>query len=224
MIRISPSILSADFTRLGEEIKAVDAAGADMIHVDVMDGHFVPNLTIGPPVVEALRRVTDLPLDVHLMMDNPDSFLKDFATAGADFLGVHVEVLPHLHRTIQVIRELGMKPYAVLNPSTPLGSLTHVLADLDMVLIMSVNPGFGGQAFIPEALNKIKKLREMIDEQGLVVLIEVDGGIKIDNVDQVAAAGAGVFVSGSGIFQTPDYKETISRMRAAAEAGVGGGS
>ena len=221
MIKIAPSILSADFSRLGEEVRAVSAAGADFIHVDVMDGHFVPNITIGPPVVAAVRKVTDKPLDVHLMIDNPDLYLDDFAAAGANILSVHVEVLPHLHRTLQVIREKGMRPAAVLNPSTPLSSLEHVLGDLDMVLIMSVNPGFGGQSFIPESLNKIRRLREMIRERGLEVMIEVDGGIKKDNIGEVAAAGADVFVSGSGVFNTPDYAKTIAEMRAVAEKAAG---
>ena len=221
MIKIAPSILSADFSRLGEEVRAVSAAGADFIHVDVMDGHFVPNITIGPPVVAAVRKATDKPLDVHLMIDNPDLYLDDFAAAGANILSVHVEVLPHLHRTLQVIREKGMRPAAVLNPSTPLSSLEHVLGDLDMVLIMSVNPGFGGQSFIPESLNKIKRLREMIRQRGLEVMIEVDGGIKKDNIGEVAAAGADVFVSGSGVFNTPDYAKTIAEMRAVAEKAAG---
>jgi ribulose-phosphate 3-epimerase len=221
MIKIAPSILSADFSRLGEEVRAVSVAGADFIHVDVMDGHFVPNITIGPPVVAAVRKATDKPLDVHLMIDNPDLYLDDFAAAGANILSVHVEVLPHLHRTLQVIREKGMRPAAVLNPSTPLSSLEHVLGDLDMVLIMSVNPGFGGQSFIPESLNKIKRLREMIRQRGLEVMIEVDGGIKKDNIGEVAAAGADVFVSGSGVFNTPDYAKTIAEMRAVAEKAAG---
>ena len=216
MIKISPSILSADFARLGEEVRALTDAGADFIHVDVMDGHFVPNLTIGPIVVEAVKKATDLPLDVHLMIDNPDVYLDDYASAGADLLSVHVEVLPHLHRTIQAIREKGLRPSAVLNPSTPLCFLDHVLSDLDMVLIMSVNPGFGGQSFIPDSLDKIRRLRKAIDDKGLTVMIEVDGGIKVDNVAPVAEAGADVFVSGSGILNSPDYRATIERLRTAA--------
>jgi ribulose-phosphate 3-epimerase len=222
MIKIAPSILSADFSRLGEEVRAVSAAGADFIHVDVMDGHFVPNITIGPPVVAAVRQITDKPLDVHLMIDNPDRYLDDFASAGANILAVHVEVLPHLHRTLQAIREKGMRPAAVLNPSTPLTTLDHVLGDLDMVLIMSVNPGFGGQSFIPESLNKIRRLRDMIRQRGLEVMIEVDGGIKKDNIAAAAAAGADVFVSGSGIFNTPDYAAIIAEMREAAEKAAPG--
>jgi ribulose-phosphate 3-epimerase len=170
-------------------------------------------------VVEAVRRCTHLPLDVHLMIDNPDSFLKDFVSAGADILTVHAEILPHLHRTIESIRELEAHPGVVLNPSTPLGVLDHILADVDMVLLMSVNPGFGGQSFIPESLNKARRLRSMIDERGLRVLIEIDGGIKVDNIAEAAAAGVDVFVSGSGIFSAPDYKTRMAEMRTAAEKG-----
>ena len=211
--RIAPSILSADFARLGEEVRAIDAAGADYIHVDVMDGHFVPNLTIGPLVVEAVRRVTSKPLDVHLMIENADRYLGDFAAAGADILGVHVEACPHLHRTLQAIRDLGKQACVVLNPATPAGSVRHVLDLVSMVLVMSVNPGFGGQSFIAQALPKITELRRMIDERGLDVDIEVDGGIKVDNVDRVVAAGANVIVSGSGIFGTGDYATAIQAMR-----------
>lgn len=215
-IRIAPSILSADFARLGEEVRAIDAAGADYIHVDVMDGHFVPNLTIGPMVVEAVRRVTDKPLDVHLMIENADRYLGDFAAAGADILGVHVEACPHLHRTLQAIRDLGKQACVVLNPATPADSVRHVLDLVSMVLVMSVNPGFGGQSFIAQALPKITDLRRMIDERGLDVDIEVDGGIKVDNVDRVVAAGANVIVSGSGIFGTGDYATAIHAMRECA--------
>ena len=217
MMKIAPSILSADFSKLGDDVRAVAEAGADYIHIDVMDGHFVPNITIGPMIVEAVKRVCDLPLDVHLMIQNPDLYIDDFAKAGADLLGVHVEILPHLHRTIQAIREKGMKPCAVLNPSTPLETLEYVLADLDQVLIMSVNPGFGGQSFIQDSLRKITRLRQMIDDRGLSVEIEVDGGIKMDNIAQAAAAGAQVFVSGSGIFNTNDYRATIEKMKQSAE-------
>ncbi|MEW5724865.1 MAG: ribulose-phosphate 3-epimerase [Thermodesulfobacteriota bacterium] len=217
MIKIAPSILSADFTRLGDEVRAVADAGADYIHVDVMDGRFVPNLTIGPLVVEAVRRVTDLPLDVHLMIQDPDRYLDDFISAGADILSVHVEVLPHLHRTLQAIREKGIKACATLNPSTPLCTIEHVLGDLDQVLIMSVNPGFGGQSFIPESLKKIRRLKEMIREAGGGIDIEVDGGIKTDNIAEAARAGVDVFVAGSGIFGTPDYAATIKKMRREAE-------
>ena len=217
-IRIAPSILSADFARLGEEVRAVDQGGADYIHVDVMDGHFVPNLTIGPLVIEALRRVTTRPLDVHLMIADADRYIERYAEAGADILGVHVEACPHLHRTIQAIRGLGKRACAVLNPSTPEETIRYVLEDLSMVLVMSVNPGFGGQSFLPAVLPKIAALRRMIDERGLDVDIEVDGGIKVDNVDVVAGAGANVIVSGSGIFGAGDYAATIAAMRERAAA------
>jgi len=217
MIKIAPSILSADFGRLAREVADVTAAGADWIHVDVMDGQFVPNITIGPPVVKAVRKATDLPLDTHLMIKNPDDFLEVFAEAGVDFLSVHVEVLPHLHRTIQRIKELGMLPGAALNPSTPLNTIKHVLEELDYVLIMSVNPGFGNQYFIPDSLNKIRSLRKMIDESGRDILIEVDGGIKTDNIAEAAQAGVDVLVSGSGVFGTSDYKETLRLMKANAQ-------
>ena len=217
-IRIAPSILSADFARRGEEVRAVDQGGADYIHVDVMDGHFVPNLPIGPLVIEALRRVTTRPLDVHLMIADADRYIERYAEAGADILGVHVEACPHLHRTIQAIRGLGKRACAVLNPSTPEETIRYVLEDLSMVLVMSVNPGFGGQSFLPAVLPKIAALRRMIDERGLDVDIEVDGGIKVDNVDVVAGAGANVIVSGSGIFGAGDYAATIAAMRERAAA------
>jgi ribulose-phosphate 3-epimerase len=217
MIKIAPSILSADFGRLAQEVQDVSEAGADWIHVDVMDGQFVPNITIGPLVVKAVRKATVLPLDTHLMIQTPDDFLDDFAEAGVDFLSVHVEVLPHLHRTLQRIRELGMHPGAVLNPSTPLDTIKHVLDELDYVLIMSVNPGFGNQHFIPDSLNKIRDLRKMIDESGRDILIEVDGGIKTDNIAEAAKAGVEVFVSGSGVFGTSDYAETLKLMKTNAQ-------
>jgi ribulose-phosphate 3-epimerase len=210
---IAPSILSSDFGRLKEEVQAVEAAGADYIHVDVMDGHFVPNITIGPVVVEAVRKVTKLPLDVHLMIENPDRYIPDFAKAGADILSVHFEVCPHLQRTITQIREHGVKPAVVVNPATPVSFLKDILGDVDWVLIMSVNPGFGGQKFIPNALNKIKKLKEKIDQRGLKVEIEVDGGITPNNVAQVCQAGADIIVAGSAIYHTPDYKKTIALFR-----------
>jgi ribulose-phosphate 3-epimerase len=211
---IAPSILSADFSRLGEEVRAVAAAGADVIHVDVMDGHFVPNITIGPLVVKAVRQVTELPLDVHLMIDNPDRYLEAFAAAGADWLTVHVEVDHHLHRTVHRIKELGKKAGVVLNPATPLVMVEPILADVDLVMIMSVNPGFGGQSFIPSALPRIRRLKEMIDERGLHAGIEVDGGISPETLPEVVAAGANIFVAGSAIFGRPDYAGAIAEMRA----------
>jgi ribulose-phosphate 3-epimerase len=217
-ILIAPSILSADFGRLGEEIRAITAAGADYIHVDIMDGHFVPNLTYGPMIVEVVRGNTHLPLDVHLMISNADAYLDDYSSAGADIIGVHAEACPHLHRTVQRIRELGKKACVVINPATPVGVVAHVLDMLTMVLVMSVNPGFGGQAFIPAVLPKFAELREMASAANLEVDIEVDGGVKVDNVDVVVGAGANVIVSGSGIFRTPDYAATIAAMRARAEA------
>lgn len=215
-IRIAPSILSADFGRLAEEIAAISTA--DYVHVDVMDGHFVPNLTIGPIVIEAVRRATKLPLDVHLMIEDADRWVAAYAKAGADVIGVHAEACPHLHRTIGQIRELGKLPCVVLNPHTPVESIEWVLRDLHMVLVMSVNPGFGGQTFIPSALDKITRLRRMIDERGYTVEIEVDGGIKIDNIAAVVAAGANVIVSGSGVFGTKDYAATIAELRRRGEA------
>ena len=197
---IAPSILSADFSRLGEEIEAVEKAGADVIHVDVMDGHFVPNITIGVPVVASVRKITDLPLDVHLMIQDADRYIDDFARAGADWITVHVEACPHLHRTIDRIKELGKKAGAVLNPATPLVTLEEILGDVDLVMLMSVNPGFGGQSFIRSSLNKIKTLKNMIEERDLEVGIEVDGGISPATIEKVAGAGANLFVAGSAIF------------------------
>jgi ribulose-phosphate 3-epimerase len=213
MIKIAPSILSADFARLGAEIQAIDAGGADYVHIDVMDGHFVPNITIGPLVVEAVRRVTNLPLDVHLMIENPDRFIPDFARAGADLITVHLEAVPHLHRTVQLIKSLGKKAGVSLNPATPVSSLEVILDDLDLVLIMSVNPGFGGQSFISSSLAKIEALRAEIDRRGLQVEIEVDGGVKTDNIAAIAAAGASVFVAGSAVFGTADYGATIAALK-----------
>ncbi len=219
-IRISPSILSADFGRLAEDIAAIERAGADYLHVDVMDGHFVPNMTIGPMVVEAVRKATSLPLDVHLMIEDAERWVAAYAKAGADLIGVHVEACPHLHRTVAQIASLGKKPCVVLNPATPLTSLRWILPDVKMVLLMSVNPGFGGQSFIRSTLQKVTELRRMIDEAGLDVEIEVDGGIKVDNVDEVTRAGANVLVSGAGIFSTPDYRATIAAMRGNAARGA----
>jgi ribulose-phosphate 3-epimerase len=220
--KLAPSILSADFRGLGEEVAAVTAAGADYIHVDVMDGHFVPNITIGPLVVEAVRRSTNLPLDVHLMIDEPDRYLEDFVRAGADLISVHVEVLPHLHRTLQRIRELGARPSVTLNPSTPLVTIEHVLEQVDMVLIMTVNPGFGGQEFIRAMIPKISALRKMLDEKAPAVDLEVDGGINAETIGEVARAGANVFVAGSAVFSTADYSETLRLFRAKIAEAVGG--
>ncbi len=214
-IKIAPSILSADFARLGEEIKAVEAAGADVIHVDVMDGHFVPNITIGPLIVEAARRSTKLPLDVHLMIENPERYVADFAKAGADYLVVHAETGYHLHRLVQSIKELKVKAGVSLNPATPLSALDHILPDLDLVLIMSVNPGFGGQSYIPSATPKIKALRKRIDELGLKVEIEVDGGVKPGNAAEIIAAGADILVAGSAVYGTKDYAAAIRAIRGA---------
>ncbi len=211
--QIAPSILSADFAKLGEEVTTVIKCGADVIHVDVMDGHFVPNITIGPLVVDAVRKITDKPLDVHLMIENADRYIPDFAKAGADWITVHVETGYHLHRTVHMIKDLGKKAGVVLNPATPLASLEYVLADIDLVMLMSVNPGFGGQSFIPSALTKITALKKMIDEQGLNVGIEVDGGVSPKNIGAIAAAGANIFVAGSAVFGQPDYAEPIAKMK-----------
>ena len=211
---IAPSILSADFGRLAEEVAACEHAGADLIHVDVMDGRFVPNITIGPLVVAAVRRATKLPLDVHLMIEDPDRYVDEFARAGADLIAVHAEACRHLHRVLQQIRHAGKRPAVVLNPASPLALIEHVLGEVDMVLLMSVNPGFGGQAFIPSVLPKIRALRDRLDAEGLArVDIEVDGGIKVDNVHLVTEAGANVIVSGSGVFSGGDYAGRISAMR-----------
>lgn len=210
---IAPSILSADFTRLGQEITAVEAAGADWIHIDVMDGHFVPNITYGPIIVEAAKRATDLPLDVHLMIEKPDLMIPDFITAGADFISVHAEACTHLNRTIQLIQHHGAKAGVTLNPATPLTALEYVLEDLDFVLIMSVNPGFGGQSFIPNALDKIKTLKGMIEQKGLATQIQIDGGVNPDTIADIGRAGTDIFVAGSAIFGTEDYKKTIQLFR-----------
>lgn len=212
-IKIAPSILSADFVQLGEELKKIEDAGADLVHIDVMDGHFVPNITVGPFVVEAVRKATSLPLDVHLMIEGPDDYISAFADAGADIITVHVEAAIHLHRTIQYIREKGKKAGVSLNPSTPLVMAGCVIEDIDLLLIMSVNPGFSGQKFIPFAMEKIREARRMLDKAGSRAYLEVDGGIKLDNIAEVASAGADMFVSGSGVFGTQDYKKTIEEMR-----------
>jgi len=213
MVKIAPSILSADFSKLGEEIIAVDQAGADYIHIDVMDGHFVPNITIGPLIVEAVRPVTRLPLDVHLMIENPDQYVEAFAKAGADYITVHVEACRHLHRTIQSIKSFGIKAGVVLNPATPVESIQHIISDIDMVLLMSVNPGFGGQTFIPEVLPKIRKVKEMAEQKGLSLEIEIDGGVNPETARQCIEAGANVLVAGSAVYNQEDYKQAISQLR-----------
>ncbi|MCB1552538.1 MAG: ribulose-phosphate 3-epimerase [Xanthomonadales bacterium] len=212
---IAPSILSANFARLGEEVDAVLAAGADWVHFDVMDNHYVPNLTIGPLVCEALRKhgVT-APIDVHLMVRPVDRIVPDFAAAGASVISFHPEASEHVHRTIQLIRKHGCQAGLVLNPATPIEVLDYVLEDLDLVLLMSVNPGFGGQSFIRSALTKLRRVREMIDRSGRSIRLEIDGGVKVDNIGVIAAAGADTFVAGSAIFNAPDYQDVIARMRA----------
>jgi ribulose-phosphate 3-epimerase len=217
MKKIAPSILSADFARLGEEVRAVAEAGADYIHVDVMDGHFVPNITIGPLVVEAVRKVTDLPLDVHLMIENPDLYIPEFARAGSDIIVVHAEATHHLHRTVQLIKSFGKRAGVSLNPATPLNVLDYILEELDLVLLMTVNPGFGGQSFIEACLPKIHALRGMLDKRGLETELEVDGGVKTDNIDRIAHAGADVFVAGSAVFGSPDYAATIAELKRRAK-------
>jgi ribulose-phosphate 3-epimerase len=205
--------LSADFSRLGDEVRAVERAGADIIHVDVMDGHFVPNITIGPLVVQGLRKLTSLPLDVHLMIENPERYMDVFAQAGSDWMTIHAEVCPHLKRMIKKIRQLKVRPGVVLKPATPLKKLYSVLDDIDLVLIMSVNPGFGGQSFIPSTLKKIERLRKIIDQNRYPLEIEVDGGVKVENIGEVSKAGGDIFVVGTGIFKTDNYEETIRKLR-----------
>jgi len=214
MVKIAPSILSADFLRLAEEIERVESAGVDMLHIDVMDGHFVPNITIGPFIIEAIKKTTRLPLDVHLMIEEPDRFIKDFIKAGANYLTVHFEASVHLHRTIHWIKDSGVKAGVSLNPASPVWNLDNILPDIDLVLIMSVNPGFGGQEFIPQVLDKIKVLREIIRERGLSTLIEVDGGINSHNAKEVVDAGADILVMGSAFFNSEDYKDLTARLRA----------
>jgi ribulose-phosphate 3-epimerase len=218
MIKIAPSILSADFAKLGEEVKEVEAAGAELIHIDVMDGHFVPNITMGPIVVEAIRPVTQLPLDVHLMIENPDAYIEQFAKAGADYISVHVEACRHLHRTIQLIRSLGVKPGVVLNPHTPIESIGHILEDIDFVLFMTVNPGFGGQKFITSVVPKIEALSKIIKDRGLNIEIEVDGGITAETIVPCAKAGATMFVAGSAIYNQEDRKKALQDIKTAGEA------
>jgi ribulose-phosphate 3-epimerase len=213
MVRIAPSILSADFSRLGEEIRDAEEAGADLIHIDVMDGHFVPNITIGPLVVKAARKATSVPLDVHLMIEGPDKYIKEFADSGADIITVHEEACVHLHRTVQNIRECGVRAAVSLNPATPVRNLDLILPYVDMVLVMSVNPGFGGQKFIPEAISKIQALKSIIAERRLKIDIEVDGGVNIDNIADVVRAGADIVVMGSAFYNSENYAETVKKVR-----------
>jgi len=217
---IAPSILSADFAALGDAIAAVERGGADLIHVDVMDGHFVPNITIGPPVVKSIRRVATVPFDVHLMITDPDRYLDAFAEAGAAMISVHVEVLPHLHRTVHAIKALGLKAGVVLNPSTPIVALEQIAGDVDYVLVMSVNPGFGGQTFIPRSESKVRDVRALLDRAGNAAPVEIDGGIDQHNVARVVSAGARMIVAGSAIFHTPDPERATRDLKAAALAAV----
>ena len=219
-VQIAPSILSADFSALGEQIAAVERGGADLIHVDVMDGHFVPNITIGPPVVRAIRRVASRPLDVHLMIEHPDRYIEAFVDAGADMVSVHVEAVPHLHRTICLIKKLGARAGAVLNPSTPAITLQDIAGELDYVLVMSVNPGFGGQTFIPRSESKVREVRALLDRVGNGAPVEIDGGIDRNNVGRIVAAGARMIVAGSAIFHSPDPERATRELKAAALAAV----
>jgi ribulose-phosphate 3-epimerase len=220
-IQIAPSILSADFTALGRDIAAVERGGADLIHVDVMDGHFVPNITIGAPVVRSIKRVATRPIDVHLMIEHPDRYIDDFVGAGAGMVSVHVEAVPHLHRTIAHIRKLGARAGVVLNPSTPVSSLEEIARDVDFVLVMSVNPGFGGQSFIPHSLDKVRRIRALLESVGSSAAIEIDGGIDLDNVSDVVAAGATILVAGNAIFNEPDPEAATRALRAAATSPAG---
>lgn len=213
MIRIAPSILASDFSNLGAEVKKVEDAGADLLHIDVMDGHFVPNITIGPPVIAALKDKTKMPFDVHLMISEPDRYIDDFVKAGADTISVHAEVCTHLNRTISYIKQKGIKAAVALNPATPLSVLDYILDDLDMVLLMTVNPGFGGQSYISSMTNKIRALKQILNERKLIIDVEVDGGINKDNVAEVIEAGANVIVAGSAIYKSKDIKEAINNLR-----------
>lgn len=215
MVKIAPSILSADFSRLLDHVKEVEKAGVEYLHIDVMDGHFVPNISFGAPILKSLKGKTNLFMDVHLMIENPDLYVKDFVDAGADLINVHIEVCPHIHRTIQLIKSYGVKAAITLNPGTPLHVLDEILPELDMVLLMSVNPGFGGQSYIQATTDKIKRLKKMISDAGLDCEIEVDGGINLNNVKEVVHAGADVIVAGSAIFNTPDIDETVKAFRLA---------
>ena len=224
-VRIAPSILSADFARLGEEVAAAERGGADLIHVDVMDGHFVPNITIGPNVVRALARVTRLPLDVHLMITDPDRYIEPFRDAGASMISVHVEVLPHLHRTVHAIKTLGAKAGVVLNPSTPVSALDEIAEDVSFVLVMSVNPGFGGQTFIPRSESKVRAVRALLDRAGnREAPVEIDGGIDLTTAPRVVAAGASILVAGSAIFHTQDPERATRELKAAAAGALGASS
>ena len=220
MIKIAPSILASDFSKLGEEIARVEKAGADMIHIDVMDGHFVPNITIGPPVVKCLRKTTKLPFDVHLMIENADLYIDSFIDAGADIISVHIENNPHIHRTLQQIRKKGARASVVLNPGTPLDTLEWLLEDVDMVLLMTVNPGFGGQSFIESMTLKVRELRKMAKRKGIKLDIEVDGGIDTENIYRITEAGANVIVAGSSVYNAPDTVEIIRSLRQKAFGGT----
>lgn len=213
MKKIAPSVLSADFSKLGSEVMAVEKAGADLIHLDVMDGHFVPNITIGPVVVNSIKNIAQKPLDVHLMIEHPEQYIDDFAKAGANYISIHPETTPHLQRALNMIRQAGAKASVALNPSTPLFYLDHVWDDIDMVLLMTVNPGFGGQSFIPEMKNKIQSLRKKIDRIRPEILIEIDGGVNMDNCAELSKLGVDIFVAGSAIFQQENYQDVITKMK-----------
>ena len=222
VVQVAPSILSADFAALGRDISAAERGGADLIHVDVMDGHFVPNITIGPPVVRAIKRIATRPLDVHLMIEEPDRYIEEFIAAGASMVSVHVEAVPHLHRSVTHIKKLGAKAGVVLNPSTPAALLEDIAPDVDFVLVMSVNPGFGGQSFIPNTLRKLQRVRSVLSAAGSSAPIEIDGGIGLDNVGAVVAAGASILVAGQAIFGTSDAESATRALRAAANRTAGG--